>query len=97
MTTKSDLWTHDLPEGAPFVDFVKLAFSRLHTWYRENIIYELYRNDSNGVWADADNIREFGKVITKAEAIQHFASMLGEFGGIPKDWNILNEEELEKL
>ena len=97
MQTKNDLWTHNLPEGASFTDFVKLAFYRLQGWHRENIIYELYRNDSNGVWSDADNIREFGKVITKAEAIQHFASMLGEFGGIPKDWNILNEEELTKL
>lgn len=95
MTTKSDLWTHDLPEGAPFVDFVKLAFSRLKLWPREGIIYILRTNDPNGVWADADNIREFGKVITKAEAIQHFASMLGEFGGIPTEWKMLTWEELE--
>lgn len=97
MTTKNDLWTHNLPEDAPFTDFVKLAYSRLHTWHRKNIIYELYRNDPNGVWSDYDSIHKFGKVITKAEAIQHFASMLGEFGEIPKDWDRLNEEELEKL
>ena len=97
MQTKNDLWTHNLPEGASFTDFVKLAFYRLQGWHRENIISVLYQNDPNGVWVDYDSIREFGKVITKAEAIQHFASMLGEFSGIPKDWNILNEEELGKL
>lgn len=95
MQTKSDLWTHNLPEDAPFTDFVKLAFYRLQRWHRDNIISVLYQNDPNGVWVDYDSIREFGKVITKAEAIQHFASMLGEFGGIPKDWNMLTWEELE--
>lgn len=97
MQTKNDLWTHDLPEGAPFIDFVKLAYFRLQLWPREGILYILRANDPNGVWSDQDSLREFNCIITKAEAIQHFASMLGEFGEIPKDWDRLNEEELEKL
>lgn len=97
MQTKNDLWTHNLPEDAPFTDFVKLAYSRLHTWHRKNIIYELYRNDPNGVWSDYDSIHKFGKVITKAEAIQHFAAALGEFNGIPKDWKMLTWEELTEI
>lgn len=94
---KNDLWTHDLPEGAPFQDFVKLAYFRLQLWERQSIIYELYKNDRNGVWHDANAIREFGKPLTKAEAIQHFAAALGEFGGIPKDWNMLTWEELTEI
>lgn len=95
MTTKNDLWIHDPPEGAPFRDFVKLAFSRLKLCPREGILYILMHNDPNGVWRDEDSIREFGKPITKAEAIQHYAAALGEFGGVPKDWTVLNEEELK--
>ena len=97
MTPKNDLWSHNLPEGAPFQDFVKLAFYRLHLYTREMIIDGLYWNDRNGVWHDADALREFGKVLTKAEAIQHYAAALGEFGGIPKDWNMLTWEELVEI
>ncbi len=87
MTTKNDLWTHDLLEGAPFRDFVKLAFSRLKLWPREGILYILMHNDPNGVWRDEDSIREFGIVVWLCTGAWITQSLVGDYEDYQLDYH----------
>lgn len=43
---------------------------KLNSWSRNELISWLRWNDPNGVYRDADSLREFGNILGKPEAIE---------------------------
>jgi hypothetical protein len=93
--TKNWLWTCEVKEDSPFEDFVRYAFNKVKDLSREDLLIALKENDPNGVWTDEDSTREFGRPVTKAEVIQHYAVALA--GDFPLDWKMLTWDELLKF
>lgn len=51
---------------------------KLNTWSRQELIDWLCWNDRNGVYTDADSLREFGEILTKERAIEISTEMINE-------------------
>lgn len=60
--------------GLSFYEIMNISIEEVEKFlfytYREEIISWLQWNDSNGIYSDKDSLTEFGKILSKNEAVK---------------------------